>query len=123
PLCRHSGSLRLRRWSRPVQFAGRRFDYLQCPRCRSLACTPMPDDALLEELYGTEYTGEPTAVQRSYDDWVLTVLTRCEGQRFIDYGCGEGRLLERVRATGWECAGVEYDDEVVALVRRRTAMT
>lgn len=101
-------------------FAGRRFDYLRCPGCRSLVCEPMPDDEVLAALYDMSYAGEAeTPAQADYDAWVLDRLAGRPAGRFIDYGCGNGRLLQLVAAAGWDAVGVEYDPDVARSVSAR----
>jgi SAM-dependent methyltransferase len=106
------------RWTRPTHYAGREFRYRRCMSCGSLACDPMPDDEVLGLMYGPTYAGEDgSATQNAYDDWVLRVLATLPSGTFLDYGCGQGRLLRRVADSGRRVVGVEYDADVV----RRTS--
>jgi SAM-dependent methyltransferase len=80
----------------------------------------MPDADALASMYGTDYAGEEvTADQQRFDGWVIDRLAGRPTGTFLDYGCGDGRLLERVRDAGWRVAGVEFDPEVAAAVSRR----
>jgi SAM-dependent methyltransferase len=80
----------------------------------------MPDLETLASMYNTEYADEEwTDDQRSYDDWVVEQLTNLPPGRFVDFGCGRGRLLERVRDLGREVAGIEYDPAVAGDVSAR----
>ena len=122
PLC--GGDLGRSRM-RPVLFAGHEFRYQRCRACRSLVCDPMPDDAVLNVLYGPEYGSvEPDHydVDSPRDTAaVLAFLNDRPPGRFLDFGCGPGDLLSEVQAqTKWEPLGVELDPAVAAAAQART---
>lgn len=55
-------------------------------------------------------------------DWVgrrVMWLEAVEGGRLLDVGCGDGALLERMAALGWEAVGVEPDPQAAAVARAR----
>jgi SAM-dependent methyltransferase len=84
----------------------------------------MPDRTTLARMYGPAYeTGfendpdiedpkEPARAVR----WLAGAQRGC----FIDYGCGEGRLLLAAREQGWQAVGVEFDNAVARRVADRT---
>lgn len=41
------------------------------------------------------------------------------GATLLEVGCGNGALLEGLRALGWRCTGLEIDPRAVAVARRR----
>jgi len=41
------------------------------------------------------------------------------GGRLLEIGCGNGETLERMRALGWTCEGIDFDPEAVKAARRR----
>jgi 2-polyprenyl-3-methyl-5-hydroxy-6-metoxy-1,4-benzoquinol methylase len=42
-----------------------------------------------------------------------------EKASLLEIGCGDGLLLERMRARGWDAQGIEFDEQCVERVRRR----
>jgi SAM-dependent methyltransferase len=51
---------------------------------------------------------------------VLEVLRRSAPGRFLDYGCGDGTLLELAATEGWSVQGVEFGQDVADEVASRT---
>jgi 2-polyprenyl-3-methyl-5-hydroxy-6-metoxy-1,4-benzoquinol methylase len=48
---------------------------------------------------------------------VLYVPYKKEG-RLLEVGCGNGRFLDRLRRAGWNCVGVDFDQEAARTARR-----
>jgi SAM-dependent methyltransferase len=78
----------------------------------------MPDERVLERMYGPDYAGRGPKdgdVDGVCDrDWVASWLRKrspLDGP-FVDYGCGHGELLAVGRAAGCKVAGVEFGAEV-----------
>ena len=122
PLC--ASSLARRSWLGALRYAGRLYPYLECVSCRSLYADPMPDEATVARMYGPEY-GASFARRDDPDDEkdterVIAWLGKRPSGAFIDYGCGDGRLLEHAARIGWRACGVEFDPAVAAETARRT---
>jgi len=67
-------------------------------------------------MYGEDYVlvgmdGEDASTAKF--DEVLDFLRSHPRGVFLDYGCGDGSLLQEVRKLGWDVIGVEFDPEVV----------
>lgn len=92
------------------------FKYLECADCRSLICSPMPDENMLSKMYGSTYfdfeqeAGEDNSLEKFRD--VFVFLKTIEKGVFIDYGCGEGKLLKEVAKTGWDVLGIDFNPEL-----------
>lgn len=124
PLC---GDRRSRiGWAGSTQYRGHSFTFRQCLGCGSQFCDPMPDAETLRLMYGSSYAeafaGEPTDDDSKQPAQTLEWLARLGRGTFVDFGCGDGSLLERARDLGWRAIGVELDEEVAARVRRRTGL-
>lgn len=52
-------------------------------------------------------------------DRVLDALGSLEGERVLEVGCGDGRLLERVLAAGARAAGVDHSPDMIDLTTQR----
>ena len=85
-----------------------RFPYVRCTACGSVAADPVPTAEILERAYANAYfpSGGPSLLERA-----LEPVARREARRVVtavpadgellDVGCGPGRFMERLRATGW----------------------
>lgn len=124
PLCtseRSSGS-----WAGVTRFLGRDFRYRTCSDCRSLHCDPMPDNEVLEAMYGPEYP-ELVAADHDVEDpkapgHVLDLARSRPPGRFVDFGCGDGALLAAMASAGWDVVGIEFDSDVARAVAARTGL-
>jgi SAM-dependent methyltransferase len=122
PLCASPSSRKS--WLGMTRFAGQDFTYRTCSRCHSMFVTPMPDDGTLSLMYAPSYLQPASAegmVGDSRDpDSVLEILRDTTPGRFLDYGCGDGGLLERSANVGWTVQGVEFRQDVADAVALRT---
>src|SRR5689334_8801083 len=91
-------------WLR-LTYDGKSFDYLECTGCRSLICDPMPSTETLTKMYDLSYSEDSDSGESDLDgkfDEVIDLVRTLEPGKFIDYGCGEGKLLPLIRKMGWE---------------------
>ncbi|HVF56475.1 MAG TPA: class I SAM-dependent methyltransferase [Pyrinomonadaceae bacterium] len=113
-------------WLGSTVYDGREFPYVECLACRSLYCDPMPDDATLARMYGTDYaTGceaDPVVEDPKEPRRVVDRLASLPPGVFLDYGCGGGALLEEAARLRWRAVGVELDAEVARQVSERTGL-
>jgi SAM-dependent methyltransferase len=108
-------------WIGATSFAGRVYQYVECSGCRSLFCDPMPDATALTAMYGSHYRrdGDPDDGPRDLSalrEW----LSAAPPGVILDFGCGNGAVLDLARTQGWTGLGVEWDPAVCAEVERRT---
>src|SRR5215207_1821861 len=94
----------------------RRFEFLECLNCKSLICTPMPDEEILLKMYSGEYF---EAEQSNIFEWVQQYLQKLEKGVFLDYGCGSGRFLDSIYRMGWSAVGVEFNPETVKNLQQK----
>lgn len=122
PLCgsEHAGPS----WLGTTFYKGREFPYAACTDCGTLYCAPMPDAAVLAEMYGVDYTQEGGSAGHTENpkepERVVEWLSKLESGTFVDYGCGEGELLTEAQRTGWKAVGVEFSDDVARKTSART---
>ena len=101
------------------------FKYVECLRCESLYCSPMPEPEILQTMYGPQYeTAFSEGVNASVadpkePDKCIKWLRKQGIGTFLDYGCGAGALLEEAARAGWGPIGVELDDAVARRVAER----
>ncbi len=110
---------------------GLRFAVVRCADCGLQYTCPRPDPATIGQFYAADYgpfrrprlknRGEPwgplaammgrPCVERRTLPW--------HGQgRLLDFGCGGGSYLERMRAQGWNVAGLDASAPTAERVRR-----
>ena len=95
--------------------------------CRSLYCSPMPDEATLDRMYGDAYgnsfhhdaSQQDPKEPRRVVDWLERLGQSSKGT-FVDYGCGDGALLVEAARLGWAPIGMEFEPTVAASVAKRT---
>ena len=113
-------------WLGATVYKGREFPYVECLACSSLYCEPMPDAEALAQMYGPSYamsfSPDPSIDDPKEPQRVLDWLAKTERGTFIDYGCGEGKLLEAAAESGWDVLGIEFDDEVVRRLTERSGL-
>jgi len=76
-------------------------------------------------MYGASYradSGSEQAGDEKDPGWVLAWLDRLTPGTFIDYGCGDGRLLVEAKRRGWKVLGVELVAEAAEEAARRTGL-
>jgi len=75
----------------------------------------MPDLETLGRMYDNEYAGEAEfeGEDKSLEKFaqVLDFVAGKEKGLFIDYGCGDGKLLVRLKELGWEVLGIDFNPE------------
>jgi len=113
-------------WLGATVYNGREFPYVECLACSSLYCEPMPDEETLAHMYGPSYamsfSPDPSIDDPKEPQRVLDWLRKTERGTFIDYGCGEGQLLQAAAETAWNAVGIEFDEEVVRRLADRTGL-
>lgn len=58
-------------------------------------------------------------VNRNNIDFKVLYLDAVPKGRVLDYGCGNGSLLDNLNALGWECYGLEVDPKAVAFCKEK----
>ena len=126
PLC---GCVRYRQSVFSCTYQEIEFRYVECVRCESLHCSPMPEPEILQTMYGPQYeTAFSEGVNASVEDpkepdKCIKWLRKQGVGTFLDYGCGAGALLEEAARAGWGPIGVELDDAVTRRVAERTGFS
>ncbi len=98
----------------------------RCGTCGSFALDPKPSDAELLGMYPAEsYYAYRMAPERPVRDRLRRFFMGPETREptfrtpggMLDFGCGAGHFLLRMRAAGWTCAGVEVSDAALEVAR------
>lgn len=95
----------------------------RCERCRTVLAHRGDETASSGADYGSyhaEATFAPAAsTQGSLDALVADACRYRHQGRWLDFGYGEGSLLQVAQRYGWECAGVEVSPHALAFGRTR----
>lgn len=96
-------------------------DLLKCRRCGFVFMHKIPTAEELERhyaLYAYETENELSEATRLSIEYHLdTFEPYRKNNRLLDVGCGEGWILERAKARGWQVCGTEFSPRAVALCR------
>lgn len=104
--------------------------YVRCRQCTLVYENPRLDRAELKELYSrSDYfvRADPAAVVVGYEDYfrqctpallddyfdIVQHYARAPKGRFLDIGCGPGKLLRVAKSRGWDAMGLEISDWAV----------
>lgn len=120
-------------WVGVTVYGGREFPYVECRACGTIYCDPMPDDAVVAEMYGPRYNSDDSACGVEARDGlvfedpkeprrVVEWLARSGPGLFVDYGCRDGELLTEAARLGWRAVGVEIDEGVARETAARTGL-
>ena len=106
-----------------LDFLDGRFNYMECGGCESLICWPMPDDTILAKMYDSSYCetaeafGEDASLAKFSE--VIEFIRSLPNGNFIDYGCGDGKLLVKVKSLGWDVAGIDFNPDFADLAKQQ----
>jgi len=113
-----------RRWTKDG------YAIVRCPSCALLFRRDLPDPAELDEIYGLDYfKGDATGyldyvadedVHRAMARRRLDTLERLVARgRLLDVGAAAGFFVAEARARGWDAAGIDVSEPMVAWGRAR----
>jgi SAM-dependent methyltransferase len=114
------------------------YAYGRCTECSLLSLRPTPRDDEIPGFYPADYSPHEALQEadggrsrspgplarfapwhRFVAGWLPRDLFRPRGRsRLLDVGCGNGRLLARHRALGWEVRGIDPGERAVAACRQ-----
>lgn len=102
-----------------------RFAVVRCRSCGLHYTNPRPDAASIGRFYPPDYLphqppqdDDPRKWCRRYPFLPRWVTSYSRNRRLLDFGCGGGAFLERMRRLGWEVVGLDASAETVDRLRR-----
>jgi SAM-dependent methyltransferase len=95
--------------------SGLRFLIVMCVRCELCFTNPRPEPASMGRFYPGDYHCHRVKRHSSRADAMERSLRRDRAGRLLDFGCGGGAFLLRMRQRGWNVVGL---DESAAIALR-----
>lgn len=104
---------------------GKTFEVYKCPGCSMMFVDPLPaiPEIVSEGVFGEEYyqtfyrdgrnyfSDETLELERKVvDEQDRVVKKLVSGRKYLDIGCGDGKLLFLMKEKGWDGAGVEISE-------------
>ena len=105
---------------------GLRFLVVRCDRCRLCFTNPRPGPNSIDSFYQADYAPHGKPVDEEY---LPARRTRSQGRslrkvlplqgegRLLDFGCGNGSYLLRMRRQGWTVTGVDASESAINRLR------
>lgn len=97
--------------------SGLRFLIVTCARCGLCFTNPRPDPASMERFYPDDYHCHRLKQPSTRADPLERWLPSKRPGRLLDFGCGAGAFLLRMRKHGWNVTGLDMADIVAARLR------
>lgn len=76
-----------------------------------------PESSIVEKVLG--YLTYLFPVNRNKFDFSVLYLPRVENGKLLDFGCGNGWLMEKLVRLGWNCQGLDFDPKSVAFCQSK----
>lgn len=127
-ICQACGSEDVKNCGYPIlQNEDSKYSVIECNKCKLMWASPMPTDNDLTLHYNAYYQRRFKRILKASLKFLRDIITLktlreyfflkhatkyTNVRRFLDYGCGEGEMLELGNKLGWDCTGTEYSKEL-----------
>jgi SAM-dependent methyltransferase len=109
--------------------SGLRFAVVQCVDCTLAFTNPRPEEGCLARFYTSSYRPHqrPEAKRRGWlrrwlpTRWRPPFPWHGDG-RLLDFGCGAGQFINRMKAWHWKATGIDLSQAAVERARRLTGL-
>jgi SAM-dependent methyltransferase len=99
--------------------SGLRFLIVQCASCGLCFTNPRPDPASMDRFYPDDYRCHRITPHTAKSDAMERWLPSDRPARLLDFGCGAGAFLLRMRERGWHVTGLDRADAVAMRLREQ----
>ncbi|MES2838443.1 MAG: class I SAM-dependent methyltransferase [Bacteroidota bacterium] len=92
------------------------FSYLKCTNCNLIFLNPLPNHDDYAAMYPPSYQGEISETAEYERDFnkVIDIIEKYGiGKKILDFGCGNGAFLAQAAKKGYDCFGVEFDENLI----------
>jgi len=107
---------------RATRFNHKIFHYMQCRDCDLIFIDPVPAEEDYSSMYNPSYHDQfyfKDDGGLDYSNIYNLLEENISEKSLVDYGCGDGSLLRYFSTKGYRCIGVEYDKELVNVLRKK----
>ena len=89
---------------------------VKCSHCGMTFCSEIPSKERLRDYYGQYPTSEemPAILVKRYNELLDQFEPYRKTNNILDFGCGNGFLLDEAKKRGWNVYGAEFDSRYVA---------
>lgn len=90
------------------------FNYLRCEDCGVIYIDPIPNQDDFQKMYNYSSYHDVHYSVNNDSEYVSTDLSSvftsnlAVGSTVLDYGCGNGELINNLKSIGYKCYGIEY---------------
>jgi SAM-dependent methyltransferase len=111
------------------------FAVAQCQDCGLCFTRPRPNDQIIGRFYPASYAPHHKAIKakaprwwRRFTWWRTGRNEPLQGRppagrdRLLDFGCGTGAYLQRMRLAGWKVTGLDACEEMVQRIRNELGL-
>jgi SAM-dependent methyltransferase len=99
--------------------SGLRFLIVRCARCDLCFTNPRPDPASMDRFYPGDYDCHRLKEHSAHADAMERCLASERPARLLDFGCGAGAFLVRMRKRGWNVTGLDMADDIAIRLREQ----
>lgn len=107
-----------------IEYKSQAYSYYSCLACKSVFVDPVPSEQALIQIYKKYDYHDCYYIENKSGHYETSakLLTRfaTTGALVLDYGCGFGYFLCKVRSVGFNAVGVEFDAEVAKYAKANT---
>lgn len=96
-----------------------------CPKCALQFWSPLKADPAVYENEGFEAYKDYHAGTRSFPRWAEPLFANLDqsGRSALDVGCGDGAVLARLSAAGYETSGIDQDEKSIRVAREKYGLS
>jgi SAM-dependent methyltransferase len=102
--------------------SGLRFLIVRCARCDLCFTNPRPDPASMDRFYPDDYHCHRIKEHAAKADAMERWLPSERPARLLDFGCGAGSFLLRMRKRGWNVTGLDMADDIAIRLREQLGL-
>lgn len=101
------------------------FDLVKCSSCNLIFINPQPSLETLNDFYPDNgYYAEKNRLFNTYSAIIRNLkvrkLEKCISKGVVlDIGCGDGALLEALKARGWKCYGTDVSRQAYGIAKKK----
>lgn len=92
----------------------------KCPECGLIFLSPRPTFHAIHHYYPVDYAPHSEPIQRKkqkHTSKEFSLPPPFKNAKLLDYGCGNGAFLVKIKNLGWDVTGVDFSPHAVQLTK------